>query len=166
MPKPAAHSLAPSGSTKSRRTALCVLGVALLWLYGSVQPSAWADSASGAEFVIIVHPTNALTSIERTLLADALLKRTSRWQDGETIRPVDLPADSAVRRAFSESVLKRSVSAVRSYWLQRVFSGRELPPPELESEEAAVRFVESTPGALGYVSPRAKLTRAKVVSVR
>jgi len=61
--------------------------------------------------------------------------------DGETALPVDLRSDSSVRRKFSESVLKRSVAAIRSYWQQRIFSGREVPPPELDSDAAVLRYV-------------------------
>jgi hypothetical protein len=66
------------------------------------------------DFQVIVHPDNPESSMTRDGLADALLKTVTRWGDGETIRPVDLRRDSAVRRKFSESVLKRSVAAVRS----------------------------------------------------
>ena len=46
------------------------------------------------------------------------------------IRPVDLRPNAATRRLFSERMLRRSVAAVRSYWQQRIFSGRGVPPPE------------------------------------
>lgn len=166
MPNPSTHSPAPTWGLKSRRAAFSVFVAAMLWIHLLAHPAASAGQSESSEFVVIVHPTNALGSAPRSFVADAFLKRVSRWQDGETIHPIDMRPDSLVRKAFSESVLKRSVGAVRSYWLQRVFTGRELPPPELASEEAAVRYVESTPGALGYVSIRAKRTQAKVLSIR
>jgi hypothetical protein len=95
----------------------------------------------------------------------AFFKRTTRWGDGQVIRPVDLRPDSPVRREFSNRVLKRSVMAVRSYWQQRIFSGRELPPPELESDAAVLRFVQGSPGAIGYVSATTKLSEVKLIPV-
>jgi len=49
------------------------------------------------------------------------------------------------------------VEAVRRYWQQCIFSGRSVPPPELDSDEAIVRYVAKYRGAVGYVSADAKL---------
>ena len=94
------------------------------------------------------------------------LKKLSRWNDVEVVRPVDLRPDSPVRRAFSEEILKRSVPAVKNYWQQLVFSGRDVPPPELDSDEDVVKYVLRYPGAVGYVSGTAEIRGAKVLSVK
>jgi ABC-type phosphate transport system substrate-binding protein len=99
-------------------------------------------------------------------LIDVFLKRTTRWNDGEAIRPVDQRPDSTARRRFSETILQRSVAAVKSYWQQRIFSGRDLPPPELDSDDAVVSYVTKHRGAVGYVSGTAKLERAKPVQIQ
>jgi ABC-type phosphate transport system substrate-binding protein len=118
------------------------------------------------EFRVIVHPENPVSELSRDFLADAFLKRTTRWSNGEALRPVDQRPSSAVRQRFSDSVLRRSVAAVKNYWQQRIFSGRDLPPPEEDSDEAVVEFVINHRGALGYVSGSAKLENAKRVVVR
>ena len=82
------------------------------------------------------------------------------------IRPVDQSADSAVRRRFSEEVLQRSVTAVRSYWQQVIFSGRDVPPPELAGDGTVLEFVRNHTGAVGYISGSASSAGAKVLSVR
>jgi len=79
----------------------------------------------------------------------------------KTIHPVDLRGEAVARREFSSRVLNRSVAAVRSYWQQRIFSGRELPPPEFDSDEAVLKYVASSPGAIGYVSANANLGPTK-----
>lgn len=115
---------------------------------------------------IIVHPATADSSVERKFLAQAFLKKTTLWSDGETIHPVDLPPSSPVRRRFSEEVLERPVAAVRSYWQQLIFSGRGIPPPELDNDEAVVRYVVRHAGAVGYVSGSADVHNAKVLGIR
>ena len=142
----------------SRRAAL--LAMTLL----GVQRARASDERS--EFVVIVHPTNPAGSLSREFLSDAFLKRTTRWEGGELIRPVDLHASSSVRRGFSARVLKRSVAAVRSYWQQRIFSGRGVPPPELDSEEAVVRHVMKHTCGVGYVGPSTEVGDARVVPIR
>jgi ABC-type phosphate transport system substrate-binding protein len=117
-------------------------------------------------FVVIVNAQNPLSSTSREFLGDIFLKKISRWEDGEVTRPVDLSPDSPIRRAFSSAVLGRSVAAVRHYWQQRIFSGRDVPPAELDSEDAVLRYVAKYRGAVGYVSASAKLTGLKALSVR
>ena len=134
---------------------VCVLGANHAW--GETQP---------AGFVVIVNAQNPISSVGRAFLSQIFLKQISRWEDGEVARPVDLSPDSPVRRAFSSDVIGRSVSAVRHYWQQRIFSGRDVPPAELDSEEAVLRYVARYRGALGYVSSTAKLTGLKTLSVR
>lgn len=104
-------------------------------------------------------------TLERRFVADAFLKKVTRWPDGSTIQPVDLSHKSRARRVFSEHVLRRSVGAVRSYWQQRIFSGRDVPPPEVASDAAVIQYVKQTPGAIGYVSGEAKLSGVQAVSL-
>jgi ABC-type phosphate transport system substrate-binding protein len=121
---------------------------------------------SPPDLLVIVHPENPLSSVSREFLTDAFLKRVTRFDDGETIKPVDLQPSSGTRRVFSERVLRRSVAAVRSYWQQRIFSGRALPPPELDTEEAAVNYVLKYRGGVGYVWVGTHLEGAKVLVVK
>jgi len=121
--------------------------------------------AAPAPFVVVVNPENPQTALERRFLADAFLKKATRWPSGAAIRPVDQKAQAPVREAFSASVLRRSVAAVKSYWQQMIFAGRETPPPELEGDEEVIRYVAKTPGAVGYVSGAATLAGTRAVSV-
>jgi hypothetical protein len=58
------------------------------------------------------------------------------------------------------------VTAIRSYWQQRIFSGRDVPPPELDLDEAVVSYVLAHRRGVGYVSATAKPREAKVVQIR
>lgn len=156
----------PSRRERHRLAVLGAVVFAVLWLVALGDPLARADTRSGQEFLVIVHPTNPASELTVEFLAEAFLKKTTRWGHGETIRPVDHPPSSAVRRRFSQSVLKRSVAAVRSYWQQRIFAGRDVPPPELESDEAVLRYVAKYPGAIGYLAPNTKVVEAKILPLR
>lgn len=147
-----------------RRRALALLGLALCG--GTVLDGGLARADEPRPFRVIVHPSNALKEAERAFVANAFLKKVTRWSEGEVIRAVDLRADNPARRRFTEEVLKRSVGAVRSYWQQRIFSGRDVPPPELESDEGVVAFVAKYPAAVGYVSGAAKLAGVRELVIR
>lgn len=143
-----------------------VLGAAACFMFLGSSYEMPARAGDAAEFRVIVDPGSAATSATRELIAEAFLKTKTRWPDGEPIRPVDQGPESPARKAFSQGVLKRTVAAVRSYWQQRIFSGREVPPPELDSDDAVVRYVTEHRGAIGYVSASAKTGDTKVVAVQ
>lgn len=125
-----------------------------------------ARAESAPEYRVLTHPENPSVALSKDFVTDVFLKRITRWPDGEAAHPVDQRASAGVRKSFSESVLRRSVAAVTRYWQQRIFSGRDLPPPELESDDAVVAYVLKHRGAIGYVSSSAKLGRAKAVLVQ
>lgn len=147
-----------------RRRAAIVLSLLLVW--AAICANALADSASPPSFIVIVNPSNAVTTLDQAFVADAFLKKITHWSNDEVIRPVDLVPGSPVRRRFTEGVLRRSVEAVKGYWQQRIFSGRDVPPPELESDDEVVKYVLKYGGAIGYVSASANLSGSRVVTVR
>lgn len=141
------------------------LGLTILLLTCLLATAAVAQPAS-PPYLIVVNGTNPITAVGRKFLAEAFLKKTTRWESGELIRPVDQESDSTVRRHFTEQVLKRSVTAVRSYWQQVIFAGRDVPPPELPGDREVLEYVKRHPGAVGYVSAAADTAGAKVLAVR
>lgn len=141
--------------------------VIILVLAAALIPAPRAGIADSAPAIlVIVHPDNPATRLDRKFVVNAFLKKRTRWGDDVAIRPVDLEPDSAVRRRFSKEVLGRSVQAVRRYWNQQVFSGRGVPPPELDSERDVVEYVTHNRGAIGYVAEGTDLQGAKVVEIR
>src|SRR5690349_2999106 len=124
------------------------------------------SSADDAAFVVIVNSANQSTQVDRKTLSDIFLKKQTHWKDDRAIQPVDQSRRSSVRRRFSEDALGRSVAAVRTYWNQLVFSGRGVPPPELETDGDVVRYVASHDGAIGYVSASVDLKAVKPLQLR
>jgi ABC-type phosphate transport system substrate-binding protein len=155
--------------TKGRRAMLLLVpcGLALLSTPLLSMPRRALAAASPAPgFRLIVHPDVGELALERAFVADIFLKKATRWPNGEPVAAVDLRFGSSVRQVFSERVLQRSASAVRHYWQQRIFTGRGVPPPELDSDDAVVRYVQSRRGAVGYVSETAATGAVKVVVLR
>jgi hypothetical protein len=76
--------------------------------------------------------------------------------------PVNLPASDPLRRAFSLAVFDALPEEQEEYWNIQYFHGIN-PPRVLASEEAAIRFVAATPGAVGYVRARLVDGRVKVL---
>jgi ABC-type phosphate transport system substrate-binding protein len=85
-------------------------------------------------------------------VSNIFLRKTSRWEGGSEIQPVDLPASSPVRERFSESVLGKAISAIQAYWQRQIFSGHGVPPVEKASEEDVLAYVRANTNAIGYVA--------------
>jgi len=147
-----------------RIVSILVFAVALT-VTGAFFISARPHAAQPA-FQLIVNEKNPVTSVERKFVEEAFLKKVSRWSTGNLIRPVDLSPGSAARSQFSQDILGRSVAAVKSYWQQLIFSGRDVPPPEVDTEEQVVRYVVNHGGAVGYVSGGAVANGTKILTVR
>ena len=103
---------------------------------------------------------------ERTLSREAVSfiyqRKQNYWKNGKRIQPVNLPATNVLRQAFSTCVLGQEPEAMGNYWREMYFHG-SLPPHVLESEEAVSLFVETTPGAIGYVSVCPPHMRVRVI---
>jgi ABC-type phosphate transport system substrate-binding protein len=129
---------------------------------------AWAPLAqttSSPIYRLIVNPANPEAVVTRRFVEDAFLKKIKTWPNGEVIRPADLAPNAPVRRQFTEQLLKRPVDAVRAYWQKLIFSGRDVPPPEFDTDADVVRYVKKHTGAMGYVSASTPLDGTKVLSI-
>ena len=109
-------------------------------------------AAHAQDFTVIVNASNPVSSLPRDDVAKLFLKKTVAWESGKAVAPVELPPAAKAREEFARAVLNKSISQVKSYWQQQIFSGRDVPPPEKQTENDVVAFVRSNPGAIGYVS--------------
>ena len=143
-----------------KKSVLSVLSLALLSL------GLWTLAAQEQPaFRVITHPDNPVTSLSKTQVSKILLKKVSKWDDGRLVQAVDQGGKGPIREAFTKEIHGRSVSSIQRYWQRKIFSGDEVPPPELASDREVVEFVSQNVGAIGYVSSDASLDGVKVVSI-
>jgi ABC-type phosphate transport system substrate-binding protein len=122
----------------------------------------WAQGKGG--YKVIVNPSNPVSSISRDELSRIFLKKTTKFPDGRSASPLDLPLNSPVREAFSKDVHGKPAAAVDAYWQQQIFSGKDVPPSQ-KNEPGAVDFVRSSSNGVAYVSPGADTDGVKVIGV-
>jgi hypothetical protein len=134
----------------------------LLWPLGA----AGSSSASDDAFQVIVHPNNPMLVLKREFVRSAFLNATFRWPNGgHSVNPIDLPRDLPARTRFTRDILGKTPAQLRSFWVQRIFSGTALPPPEADSPVNTVAYVLAHPGGIGYVPMGADIGAAKRVRV-
>ncbi len=122
-------------------------------------------AAAEETFKVVVNASNAVSSLTKQQVSQLFLKKNTRWPNGQTVQVVE-PANERVRLSFCKEVHGKSLSAVRAYWNQLIFAGREVPPLEKSDDDGVVAFVRSTPGGIGFVSVDAATPGVKVISVR
>lgn len=101
--------------------------------------------------IIVVNAANPVRALSRERVSMIFLREVVAWEDGREILPVDQIDKSAAHTVFARQVLGRSVSALKRYWQERIFSGNESPPPDRVTDGDVLTYVRSNPGAIGYV---------------
>jgi len=145
---------------KSQRTLVILALLAAAAAVSAVS----AHAATG--FKLVVNPGNPTQSLTRAEVARLFLKKVSAWPDGRPVAAVDQERSSEVRKSFSETVHQKDPDAISAYWQVLVFSGREVPPKTLKSDEEVLAFVRATPGGVGYVSTAAHADGVRVIAVQ
>lgn len=115
------------------------------------------------ELFVIAHPSVAVTNLSTDEIAAIYLLKTTSWQGGGNIVPVNREAASNIRTAFSDAVLRHPPSALNAYWNQMHFKGK-VPPLVQESDQAVLAFVQKVPGAIGYISTSVSPQNVKVLA--
>lgn len=109
--------------------------------------------AAGAEgFVVVVHADNPTPSLDPRTVGRMFLKKWNRWENGAKVVPVNLPAGSPVREAFTREVHGKDVPAIEEYWQRMIVSGRDVPPATVATPEEVFELIRESPGGIGYVA--------------
>lgn len=140
-----------------------MLKLAKLWISGWLLfgcGSIWAG-----DFVVIANPSVPVTSISPDDLNDIYLLRTTAWDDGSRIVPINRESGSNLRNAFTSRILKQRQEALNNYWDKMHYKG--LTPPLIqESDQAILTFVQRVPGAIGYINAATEPRNVKVLKVQ
>lgn len=109
-------------------------------------------SLPSSVYRLIVHPSSEIDEITRSRLSQLLLKKSTRWEDGQRAIPIDLSGNSEIRKTLSKEIHGRSLASIKSFWQRQIFSGTTVPPPEMGTDQEVLDFVRRQPGSVGYIS--------------
>jgi ABC-type phosphate transport system substrate-binding protein len=124
-----------------------------------------ANTFAGS-FKVVVNNAVHVDSLSKKEVSDLFMKRTPKWSSGTPVVPVDQSDRAAVRDEFSKTIHGKATAAVKSYWQQQIFSGRDVPPVEKASDSEVLALVRSNPGAIGYVDAAADTSGVRVLAVQ
>ena len=131
----------------------------IIWLFliGICSATLQAEEA----LVVIGH-----SALQKTDLATLQRLYTGRVVslNQQPATPLNLPPGHPLREQFLTDILGQTEEQYSGYWLVRRYVGKGTPPLELGGVDELIKYVQSTPGALGYV-PAARLPRGANVIV-
>lgn len=116
-----------------------------------------------AVIAIIVANDQATKVISLPELKLIYWRKKDYWANGKRMHPVNLPAENSLRMQFSKRILGSLPNTQNDYWNGLYFHGTS-PPHVVNSEEAVIRFVSETNGAVGYVEACNLDVRVKAIA--
>ena len=132
----------------------------------AILASLGAASAQATGYKVIVNSANPATALAKKDVSALFLKKKTKWDDGSAVTAVDQTDKSAARESFTSAVHGKPVAAIKSYWQQQIFSGRDVPPVEKSSDAEVIAFVRNNRDAVGYVSEETPVSGVKVIDVQ
>ncbi|MFA7240735.1 MAG: hypothetical protein WC091_11530 [Sulfuricellaceae bacterium] len=70
---------------------------------------------------------------------------------GVNVTPVGVKPGAAARNRFLQEFLNQDEEKYTAYWTVRRYIGKGAPPVELASAADVISYVQTTPGAVGYI---------------
>ena len=106
-----------------------------------------------ADVYVIVNDSNT-SNISENDIRRIFLGKIKTFPDGKSATPIT-PADNAdISNEFSEKVLNKTSSQLKSYWSKLIFTGKGTPPAVLSSEQEIIESVAAHADQIGYVSTK------------
>jgi len=111
--------------------------------------AAAALDLGAAEGVIVIgHPN--IKRLDSPTLARIYTGRVIEV-DGVPVTAINANAGSDVRTRFLQVFLQQDEDKYTAYWTVRRYIGKGASPREMSKSSDVIRFVTSTPGAIGYI---------------
>lgn len=137
------------------KPARVVLFVALL----SRLPCAVADIA------VIVHPDSALAALDLADVKRLFLGKTHILNGEVSLVPINQAQDRSIRLDFERKILHKSARQIRAYWVERIFTGKGLPPRSAGDDEEIRQLIAKDKGLLGYIDVKMLDATVKAVLI-
>lgn len=119
-------------------------------------------NAFAASITVIVHPDSPLKEASQNEIKKLFLAKSSKIQ-GESLEPVAQNSSQSIRVVFDEDILGKDPSSAKVHWSRLIFTATGMPPPELDTNYAIVKWVSKNPKAIGYVEDSSVNSSVKVL---
>ena len=116
-----------------------------------------------ADVVVVVHPSND-AALSKKAVQRIFLGKEKKFSNGKEVLPINQTPSSNARDSFDTNTLGRSSTQIAAYWSKLVFTGKGIPPKELDNDAAVLAIVADNQNAIGYVDSASVSDAVKVIS--
>ncbi|WP_339720934.1 phosphate ABC transporter substrate-binding protein [uncultured Paraglaciecola sp.] len=117
-----------------------------------------------ADVVVIVHPSND-AALSQKDVQRIFLGKEKKFSNGKEVLPINQVPSSNARGSFDTDTLGRSSTQIAAYWSKLVFTGKGIPPKELDNDAEVLAIVADNQNAIGYVDSASVSDAVKVISL-
>lgn len=122
---------------------------------------AFAKEAS----VVIVNESVQKNTLTRSELRQIFTGHLQYWSDGTKIHVFVLDDSQILHKDFCRDNLQMFPYQLSRLWNQLTYSGQGVTPSRVPTQDALIRAVENTVGAIGYMDKK-RITKANQLEVR
>jgi len=115
--------------------------------------------------IVIVNSSVRVTEISKSDLSDIFTGGSTHFKDGSHAIPVTLKS-GPTHESFLKEYIGRPEKLFRGSWMALVFAGQANMPEAFNTEAELLRFIESKPGAIGYIGKPEESAKIRVLTVK
>lgn len=115
------------------------------------------------DILVVVNHKSALNQISRDEVINLFLGHGRQLVAGVEAQPLDLPNSSSEKAQFYARLTGKSVGEINAYWARLLFSGRAVPPKQMNSPLEVMQLLAGNPRAVGYVARSQLLPAMKII---
>jgi ABC-type phosphate transport system substrate-binding protein len=119
-------------------------------------------SASAEQLRVIGNRSVPVASLDQKQIQKIYLGKMKVWENGMKVEFVTL-GKGDVQDAFLKKYVKKNRSTFTRFWKKKVFTGGGQAPVSFEKESDLVEYVETTKGAIGFVTSGANTDQVKIL---
>ena len=129
--------------------AVFVLGIVLMRIRIIITWLILAGAVWAEDYAVVVAQDSPISFGDSVKIREIFLKKRS-FDSQTRVIPINLIGNERVRIEFETQVLQMNREQINRYWITNHFQGVS-PPATQASLPSVKRFIQSVPGAIGYL---------------
>ncbi len=115
---------------------------------------------------IIVNSTVKTNTLTASQIRRIYSMRQVLWHEGLPIVVYVLPSKHKLHQQFSKEVLRMFPYQLDRIWNKLTYSGVGVAPIEVDSQQALIKAVMTTPGAIGYAELSNNYNNIHIIKIK
>jgi len=116
-----------------------------------------------AEIAIIANTGSGASELNASTAKKLFLGKLKSIDGIAKVTVVGQVDDSPIKEEFTKKITKKSLSKFKAYWSKKIFSGKAVPPKELENDAEVKAYVAGHADAVGYIDAASVDSTVKVL---